>query len=124
MAVAGKFEIVFSHVTLREVIRCSEPKRSIMTDFLQQIDYRVFELNEEMLVLAEKYVAEGLIPEKYKDDAFHLAAATVDNCDIVLSWNFTHIVKAKTIFGVNGVNNMVGYRHIEIMSPESLTEVD
>ena len=124
MAVESKFEIVFSQVTLREVLRCSEPKRSIMTDFLQQIDYRVFELNEEMLVLAEKYVAEGLIPEKYKDDAFHLAAATVDNCDIVLSWNFTHIVKAKTIFGVNGVNNMVGYRHIEIMSPESLTEVD
>lgn len=124
MAVAGKFEIVFSQVTLREVLRCSEPKQSIMTDFLQQIHYRVFELNEEMLVLAEKYVAEGLIPEKYKDDAFHLAAATVDNCDIVLSWNFTHIVKAKTIFGVNGVNNMLGYRHIEIMSPESLTEVD
>jgi hypothetical protein len=77
-----------------------------------------------MFDLAEKYVEEGLIPQKYKDDAFHLAAASVYNCDIVLSWNFTHIVKAKTIFGVNGVNNMLGYRHIEIISPESLTEVD
>lgn len=124
MAIAGKFEIVFSQVTMREILRCSEPKRSIMTDFLQKINYRVFEINEEMLVLADKYVEEGFIPQKYKDDAFHLAAATVDNCDIILSWNFTHIVKAKTIFGVNGVNTMLGYRHIEIMSPESLTEVD
>jgi len=34
MAVAGKFEIVFSQVTLREVLRCSEPKRSIMADLI------------------------------------------------------------------------------------------
>ncbi len=124
IAIAGKYEIVFSQVTLREVLRCSEPKRSIMTNYLQQIHFKVFEVSEEMQQLAEKYVEEGLIPVKYKDDAFHLAAATVENCDIVLSWNFTHIVKPKTIFGVNGVNNMLGYRHIEIMSPESMLEVD
>jgi hypothetical protein len=74
--------------------------------------------------LAERYIAEGLIPVKYKDDAYHLAAATVENCDIVLSWNYTHIVKPKTIFGVSGVNNMYGYRHIEILSPESMLEVE
>lgn len=123
-AISGKFEIVFSQVTLMEIAKCSEPKRSKMLEFLQQIQFRVFDLNVEMLELAEKYVSEGLIPSNYKDDAFHLAAATVENCDVVLSWNFSHIVKAKTIFGVNGVNNILGYRHIEIMSPESMVEVN
>ena len=54
------------------------------------------------------------------DDAYHLAVATIYNCDVVASWNFQHMVKYKTIIGVNGVNKMLGYKEIEILTPESM----
>ena len=54
------------------------------------------------------------------DDAYHIAVASVYGCDIIASWNFQHIVKYKTIIGVNGVNKMLGYKEIEILTPESM----
>ncbi len=72
--------------------------------------------------LAEKYVQEKIIPQKYFDDALHLACATYANVDSVVSWNFKHFVNLKTIRGVNGVNRIVGLKEIEILTPQSWIE--
>ena len=40
--------------------------------------------------------------------------------DLLVSWNFEHLVKLKTRVGVNAVNRLVGYREIEIVSPEEV----
>lgn len=70
--------------------------------------------------MAEQYIKAGIIPVKYEDDAFHIAMATIFDCSAIVSWNFTHIVKLKTIIGVNSINIGLGYRKIEIVSPMSI----
>jgi len=41
----------------------------------------------------------------------------VNNLDVLISWNFSHIVKLKTKMRVVGINRMLGYKEIEIVSP-------
>ena len=47
----------------------------------------------------------GLVPEKYINDAIHLALASVNKMEVLVSWNMEHIVKLKTIVGVNKYTN-------------------
>ena len=50
-------------------------------------------------------------------DALHVASATVFSADLILSWNFKHMVNFNRIRGFNGVNVRMGYRSMSIMSP-------
>ena len=84
----------------------------------------IIEISDEMVALAEKYISEGVFLSKYMDDATHVAAASVIGCTAIVSWNFKHIVKLKTIIGVNGINRFMGYREIEIITPEIIIEED
>ncbi len=72
---------------------------------------------EEVKLLAEEYVSRGIIPLKHIEDAIHIAVATINSLDILVSWNFEHIVKLKTKREVNVVNVFLGYNQIEIIEP-------
>ena len=52
------------------------------------------------------------------------ALATYNEADAVISWNFKHMVKLKTIRGVNGINKMLGYKELEILTPQSWLQED
>lgn len=82
----------------------------------------IIEINDEIAALAEKYISQGVFSSKYLDDATHVAAASVLGCIAIVSWNFKHIVKLKTIIGVNGINRFMGYGEIEIITPEIIIE--
>ena len=120
LAKKSEFQIVLSQLTLDELLRCKEQKRNILFDYLKEIEFDVLEITTEVELLARKYLDEKIIPLKYQDDAYHLAVASVYQCDVIASWNFEHIVKYSTIIGVNGINKMLGYKEIGILSPESL----
>lgn len=120
LAKKSEFQIVLSQLTLDELLRCKEQKRDILFDYLKEIEFDVLEITTEVELLAKKYLDEKIIPKKYEDDAYHLAVASVYQCDVIASWNFKHIVKYCTIIGVNGINKMLGYKEIGILSPESL----
>lgn len=78
--------------------------------------------NKECEDLASKYVEAGIIPKKYRNDALHIAIAVINNMDIIVSWNMQHIVKVKTIIGVNNINKKLGYKEILINTPEEVLE--
>lgn len=73
--------------------------------------------SEEIRPLAEEYVLKGIIPVKHIEDAVHIAVTTINSLDILVSWNFEHIVKLKTRREVNAVNVLLGYSPIEIIEP-------
>jgi len=77
----------------------------------------VLHKSDEIEHLADIYVSEGIIPNKYRTDAIHIATATVNDLDIVLSWNFQHIVKRKTVVMTEAVNLRNGYKKVEIHTP-------
>ena len=113
-------QIFISEVVLREIRRAPEPRQTELSGLIGRYTPRLLELNPETIDLAEKYLDEGIIPRKYRDDALHIAVAVVNDLDVVVSWNFEHIVKLKTRMEVNGINKMLGYKEIEICSPEEV----
>lgn len=118
----GKYDIYLSQVTLDEIGKCSEPKRSVLYDYLSDIDYTKLEINEEILELAQKIIDMGILRPKSFDDCQHIAAAAVNGCDCIISWNFKHIVNIKTIRGVRAITNLEGYKGIDIINPSVLLE--
>ena len=89
---------------------------------LKIIDYDEYIVNDEMLKLAEKYMEQKIVSENYYSDALHIAVATVIGVDVLVSWNFKHIVNLDRIKLFNSVNLREGYSILEIRSPREVIE--
>ncbi len=81
-------------------------------------------VDEEVERLKEAYIAAGILGRASEDDARHVAAATVAGADLIVSWNFRHIVNYDRIRKYNAVNVLNGYAPIEIHSPMEMTYGD
>ena len=89
---------------------------------LKTINFEEYIVNDEMTKLAEKYMEQKIISENYYSDALHIAVATVIGVDVLVSWNFKHIVNLNRIKLINSVNLREGYRILEIRSPREVIE--
>ena len=114
---AGKFEPYTSDYVLAELEAAPEPKREHMLNLIGKYDVNVLSFSEETNVLAEKYITEGALPDGSLTDARHIAMATVGNLDIIVSLNFSHIVKEKTREMTGAINKIRGYNVVKILSP-------
>lgn len=84
----------------------------------ENIEY--VELTKEATNLAQKYILEGVIEKGKLVDAEHIAIATVSRVDVLVSWNFRHIVNLQKIRGYNSVNLKYGYSLLEIRDPREV----
>ena len=83
------------------------------------------ELDDEAADLADAYLHEGVVPNRSLVDARHIAIATGCRADVLVSWNFEHVVNLRRIRGYNAINLKQGYPPLEIRSPkEVLDEAD
>ena len=115
----GSKIIVLSDLTLRELEEAPEQVKNILNKIPNR-NKEFVELNDESKNLARYYINEGDIPKKYIVDAQHIAIATVYKVDVVVSWNFKHIVNLKKIRIYNSINLKYGYPQIEIRSPREV----
>ncbi len=74
-------------------------------------------VDQESLELAGLYISRKILPNKFRQDAVHIAIATVFSVDLLVSWNFRHIVHFNKIWRFNAVNKEMGYKQLEIRSP-------
>lgn len=116
----GQYEVYISDVVVYEIKKCSMEKREILLDYLDQIVYNIIETDENTVSLAEKFIDFGVLKRKSYDDCRHIAAAVLAGCDIIISWNFKHIVNVKTIQGVKAVTTYEGYKDLMIYPPSAL----
>lgn len=119
---ADIYDIVLSNVTLDELDKCVEPKQSVLYDYLSQIQYAHVTVDDEILQVAEKFIDFGILRQKSFDDCQHITAAIVTACDVIVSWNFKHIVNHKTIDGVKIISTLTGYRDLAIYTPTMLIQ--
>jgi hypothetical protein len=70
--------------------------------------------------LRKAYLEAAVVGPASSNDAAHIAVATVSNVDLVVSWNFKHIVHFEKIGGYEGVNSLRGYRSPRIYSPREV----
>ena len=77
-------------------------------------------VTSEVVDLADAYQKQGILTPKYYDDGLHIALATIAEVDVVVSWNFKHIVQFFKIRQFNAVNLALGYKAIQIFSPREV----
>ncbi|KAF0133515.1 MAG: hypothetical protein FD145_1242 [Candidatus Saganbacteria bacterium] len=82
----------------------------------------IISVNNEMEILAKKYISNGIVTMKYAGDALHIAVATIIKADVLVSWNFKHIVNLKKIYQFNTVNLKESYGLLEIRTPQEVVE--
>ncbi|MDR0822425.1 MAG: hypothetical protein LBN20_01415, partial [Endomicrobium sp.] len=116
----GDYEICISDIVIAEIERCKEPKYSFMLSKLFEIKYVKVIHNIDSDELAKLYAESKGLPPKSKDDARHIAIATVNNCNAIVSWNFKHIVNLRAMTVVESVNLQSGYSSLRILSPTML----
>lgn len=114
----GKYEAYISDIVLEELNQAKEPKRGKLLTQVSGIE--VLPLRIEAIDLAEEYLKERVISRNYSGDARHVAIATVNNIDAIVSWNYKHLVNINKIRKINIINEIMGYKHIEIISPEEV----
>ena len=79
-------------------------------------------VNDEILSLALMYVNEKVVGATSFDDCIHIAAVTINKVDILVSWNFKHIVNVYRIRGYNSINIRSNYISLEIRSPKEVLQ--
>ena len=112
------YEVVISELVLDEIERANEQVRDKMLVSIK--DFIVLKVSKQAEDLAQIYLKQGIFPERYFDDALHVALASVNQIGILLSWNFTHLVKLKTRRMVSIVNLTKNIIPVEIISPPEL----
>lgn len=89
---------------------------------LPELQVEKVRLTPEAAELANKYIEAKVVGKTSKADCQHIAIATVCNADVLLSWNFKHIVNLDRIRGYNGINYQNGHKMIEIRTPKEITK--
>jgi len=122
-AFRGEIRLIISELLEEELINA--PGR--VKDFFRTLPTNQLELvrlTKEAIELAEMYIDEKVVGETSRADCRHIALATLNTADVLVSWNFQHIVNLKRIRGYNSVNLREGLHTLEIRSPKELMEYE
>lgn len=109
---------VVSEITIEELQYAPQKVRKKFDEY--KLKFELLNLTEEVTQLTEKYINEEIFSSKYKNDCIHIAFATVYKVDVLVSWNFKHIVNFEKINKFNAVNLKNGYQTIQIYSPKEV----
>jgi len=119
----GRAIAVISGITLGELVDAPKKVREVLDDIGDE-NMEFVELTDEARGLAELYIEAGVVGEKMRVDAQHIAVATINRVDVLISWNFKHVVNLNRIRGYNSVNLKNGYPVLEIRKPDEVLEYD
>lgn len=119
----GKIICMYSDLTETELLKAPENVRTYFKNIPKGNTERVI-VNGEIIELATKYVEEKVAGKTSFDDCLHIATATLNKADILVSWNFKHIVNVYRIRGYNSVNLKMNYLSLEIRSPKEILEYE
>jgi hypothetical protein len=115
---SGQFALVLSDVIAGEVAMAPEPVQQVLSELLDLADS--LPVTEEALELLRAYESHHILGRRFRNDMLHVAIATVAEVDVVVSWNFRHIVRLDKIRLFNGVNLELGYKPLTICSPREV----
>lgn len=118
-----EFVGLYSEITIEELENATEKVRNLQSIF-NSINSEFLVLNEEMIDLARTYISENVVGNTSFADCLHIAIATVNHADFLVSWNFKHIVNIQRIRGYNSVNVKLGYQQLEIRSPREFVKYE
>src|SRR6187402_1848948 len=107
---------VVSDITDKEIQKAPLKVVDFYNNFKEKLEVLI--IKDQIEVLAELYLKEKIISQKYRNDCLHIAYATIYEIDVLVSWNFKHIVNFDKIIKFNRVNLENGYKSLSIYSPK------
>jgi predicted nucleic acid-binding protein len=116
----NEFDGYFSDLVWREASRGDEAQAKARLEILSSLE--MLEADIEAKRLAAKLLKGLAIPSEYPDDALHIAIATVNGMDFIVTWNFKHINNPVMRAKIRAVVENAGYVAPEICSPEEVVE--
>ncbi|MDD5090789.1 MAG: PIN domain protein [Candidatus Wallbacteria bacterium] len=117
---AKHYIAVVSDLTKLELRSAPAEVRNLLVDF----PHEAVELNASSRMLADEYLKARVITRKQIADASHIAVATICRVDVLVSWNFKHIVNLPRIHGFNSINVKFGFPMLEIRSPREVLDYE
>lgn len=119
---SGRFILVTSALVQNEI---SSAPQQVQEFFTRSTAFsEIAELNQKVLDLRQAYLDANIVTQKSLNDAAHVALASFHGCDMIVSWNFKHIVHFDKIPKYNAVNTIEGYGHLGIYSPLEVIQYD
>jgi len=117
---AGRFALLVSDIVRREI---GEAPSRVQVHFNRHLSYMQHVIfDASVFALREAYLSAGIVTPASAEDAGHVAAATIGGADLLVSWNFRHIVHFDKIRLYNAVNALRGYRAVEVRSPAEVID--
>ncbi len=117
LAQRGEILLLISDLLTLELQGAPEEVRNLLPG-VPEASRLAVHVNDETNALLQAYMKDKIVSRRYTTDAHHVAMASVHRADVLLSWNFKHIVHLDKIRKFNGVNLRMGYPLIEIRSPK------
>ncbi len=119
----GEFTILFSTMLETELELAPEKVRKLVREIGKEDTEFVIE-TREAVQLATEYLREKVVGRTSYSDCLHIALATIYQADLLVSWNFKHVVNIQRIRGYNSINIKNGYKQLEIRSPRDLMDYE
>jgi predicted nucleic acid-binding protein len=114
-----KITIIISDTVVKELIGAPADVKEFFKTIPKEI-IREVPITDEIKAHANKYITANVVTKKCVADCRHIAAATINNADVLVSWNFKHILNLERKRGYNAINLIEGYKTIDIVSPKEL----
>jgi hypothetical protein len=115
----GIFTGVVSNVTVEELQGAPEHVRDLLKNYSDDEVIRL-SATDEVLALTKSYLDAKVVTSRFESDAAHVAYATIHHADMIVSWNFRHLVNFQRIHAFNAVNMQLGYGLIDIRTPKEV----
>ena len=115
----GEIICVYSDLSEAELGNAPQRVKDFFADLPKEHTQKV-EVTEEAFELAQKYLDEKVVGQTSADDCRHIATATINKVDYLVSWNFKHMVNVFRIRGYNSINIRYGYPQLDIRSPKEI----
>jgi predicted nucleic acid-binding protein len=115
----GEIIIIVSDLLEAELLGAPEFVQQLLAGIDESRIERV-SVTPEVTELADKYIEAKVVGKTSRADCQHIALATLSKADVLVSWNFKHIVNLDRIRGYNGTNYQLGYNMIEIRTPKEI----
>jgi predicted nucleic acid-binding protein len=118
-----EFTLLYSTVTEEELESAPQKVKELVQSI--KVDNTEFlEASSEAIDLASEYISEKVVGQTSFADCLHIALATINRADFLISWNFKHIVNVQRIRGYNSINIKNGYKQLEIRSPREFEKYE
>ena len=119
----GEFITLFSTVTQDELENAPLNVKQLVIN-LRIENTEFLEITDEAVELATEYITEKVVGKTSYADCLHIALATINRADYLISWNFKHIVNVERIRGYNAINIKNGYKQLDIRSPRDFVKYE